>query len=188
MTSENIEELKAAWTAGTKRALAAGFDVVEVHAAHGYLLTEFLSPLSNKRTDSYGGSLENRMRLVLEVSKITRDIWPADKPVFVRISASEWDAEGEKDAQGNWRSWGIEQSIILVKELKKIGIDLIDVSSGGNYSKQKIDVKPGYQVHFAEQIKQAVPDMPVSSVGLITGGTQGTRKHAQVAFETRLKG
>lgn len=173
MTAQDIDEFKAAWTAGAKRALAAGFDIVEVHAAHGYLMTEFLSPLSNKRTDLYGGSLENRMRLVLEVAQITRDIWPADKPVFVRISASEWDARGEKDEQGNWQSWGIEQSILLVKELKKVGIDLIDVSSGGNYSDQKIDVKPGYQVPFADQIKKAVPDMPVSSVGLITGGQQG---------------
>lgn len=172
MTAKDIDELKAAWITGTKRALAAGFDVVEVHAAHGYLMTEFLSPLSNKRTDSYGGSLENRMRLLLEVTKSVREIWPDDKPVLVRISATEWDAEGEKDAQSNWRSWGIEQSIILVKELKKLGVDLIDVSSGGNYSEQKIDVKPGYQVPFADQIKKAVPEMPVSSVGLITSGTQ----------------
>lgn len=172
MNSENIEELKAAWIAGTKRSLAAGFDVVEVHAAHGYLMTEFLSPLSNKRTDSYGGSLENRMRLVLEITKSVREIWPEDKPVFVRISATEWDAEGEKDAQGNWRSWGIEQSIILVKELKKLGVDLIDVSSGGNYSGQKITIGPGYQVPFADQIKKAVPDIAVSSVGLITSGEQ----------------
>ena len=173
MTLDDIAEFKQAWTAGVKRSLESGFDVVEVHAAHGYLLTSFLSPISNQRTDQYGGSLENRMRLVLEISQITRDIWPDDKPVFVRISATEWDERGEKDSAGEWSSWGIEQSIILTKELQKMGIDLIDVSSGGNYASQKIDIGPGYQVPFADAIKKAVPNVPISSVGLITSGIQG---------------
>lgn len=173
MTLDDIAEFKQAWTAGVKRSLESGFDVVEVHAAHGYLLTSFLSPISNQRTDQYGGSLENRMRLVLEISQITREIWPQDKPVFVRISATEWDERGEKDSAGEWSSWGIEQSIILTRELQKMGIDLIDVSSGGNYASQKIDIGPGYQVPFANAIKKAVPDIPISSVGLITSGSQG---------------
>lgn len=141
-------------------------------AAHGYLLMQFLSPLSNQRSDMYGGSFENRIRLLLEVSEMTRSLWPQDKPVFVRLSATEWDAEGEKTADGEWRSWGIEQSIELVKKLKELQIDLIDVSTGGNYVKQKITLGPGYQVPFAEQITKAVPDIYVSSVGLITNGQQ----------------
>jgi 2,4-dienoyl-CoA reductase-like NADH-dependent reductase (Old Yellow Enzyme family) len=112
------------------------------------------------------------MRLPLEIAKITRDLFPKDKPVFVRISATEWDARGEKAEDGSWQSWGIEQSIILCKELQKLGIDLIDVSSGGNYSDQKITAVPGYQVPYADQIKKAIPDLPISSVGLITSGPQ----------------
>lgn len=172
MSLQNIEELIEAWKQGVLRALRAGFDVVEVHAAHGYLLSNFLSPLSNRRTDKYGGSLENRMRLILEVSKMTRQLWPQDKPVFVRISATEWDAEGEKDSSGEWRSWGLEQSILLSKELQILGINLIDVSTGGNYIRQKIDLGPGYQVRFADAIRKAVPGVAVSSVGLITTGQQ----------------
>lgn len=106
------------------------------------------------------------------MTEIVRGIWPEDKPVFVRISATEWDEEGEKNADGSWRSWGIEQSILLAQELEKLHIDLIDVSSGGNYAKQKITVGPGYQVPYAEQIKKALPKLLVSSVGLITDGKQ----------------
>lgn len=112
------------------------------------------------------------MRLVLETAKTTREMWPKDKPVFVRISGTEWDSRGEKAQDGSWQSWGIEQSTILAKELHKLGIDLLDVSSGGNYSKQAITVKPGYQVPLAEEIKKQIPDLRVSSVGLITDGKQ----------------
>lgn len=174
MTLENITELKEAFIAGTKRALAAGFDVLDLHFAHGYLVSEFLSPKSNQRTDQYGGSLENRLRLALEIVKSIKEIVPKKVAVFVRISATEWDPAGEKDKDGNWQSWGIEQSIILAKEFKKLGVDLLDVSSGGNFSGQQIKIGPGYQVPLAEAIKKAVPDLPISSVGLITSGKQGT--------------
>jgi 2,4-dienoyl-CoA reductase-like NADH-dependent reductase (Old Yellow Enzyme family) len=142
-------------------ALAAGFDVVEIHGAHGYLLHEFCSPLSNQRTDAYGGSLENRMRFPLEVARAVREAWPQDKPVFYRISATDW-AEG---------GWDVAQSIALCRELKAIGIDLIDCSSGGNVHDAKIPLGPGYQVPLAEAIRKAV-DMPVGAVGLIADATQ----------------
>lgn len=172
MSLQDIEDFKKAWEAGVKRAIKANYDVVEIHAAHGYLLTSFLSPRSNQRTDKYGGSLENRMRLVLEVTEMTRSLWPAEKPVFVRISATEWDAEGEKAVDGSWQSWGIEQSTVLAKELQRLNIDLLDVSTGGNYSKQKITLGPGYQVPYAEHIRKNVPGLVISSVGLITDGKQ----------------
>lgn len=175
MTLDNIAELKEAFIAGTKRAIAAGFDVLELHFAHGYLVSEFLSPKSNQRTDQYGGSLENRLRLALEVVKAVKDVAPKEVAVFVRISATEWDPAGEKAADGSWQSWGIEQSIVLAKELQKLGVDLLDVSSGGNFAGQKIDIGPGYQVPLAEAIKKAVPGLPISSVGLITSGKQGKK-------------
>lgn len=120
-------------------------DFIEVHAAHGYLQHEFTSPLSNTRTDQYGGSLENRLRFPLQVTKRLRAVW--DKPLFIRISATDWAEGPEKDpATGEWKQWGIEQSTIYVGELKKLGVDLIDCSSGGNWVQQKITVGPGYQV------------------------------------------
>lgn len=173
MTLDNISELKAAFVAGTKRALEAGFDVLDLHFAHGYCLSSFLSPKSNQRKDQYGGSLENRFRLALEIVQSVKELAPENVAVFVRISATEWDPAGEKDTNGEWQSWGIEQSILLAKELKKLGVDLLDVSSGGNFSGQKIDVGPGYQVPLAAAIKKAVPGLPISSVGLITSGKQG---------------
>jgi 2,4-dienoyl-CoA reductase-like NADH-dependent reductase (Old Yellow Enzyme family) len=173
MTLDDIAEFKKAFVAGAKRALAAGFDVLEAHFAHGYLVNSFLSPKSNQRKDQYGGSLENRFRLAIEIVKSVKELLPKDVSLFVRISATEWDPAGEKDENGEWQSWDIEQSILLAKELKKLGVDLLDVSSGGNFSGQKITVGPGYQVPFAEAIKKAVPDLPISSVGLITDGKQG---------------
>ncbi|GAA5924031.1 NADH:flavin oxidoreductase/NADH oxidase [Sporobolomyces koalae] len=171
MTSSDIDELKQAWKEATIRADQAGADVVEIHSAHGYLLHEFLSPLSNKRTDQYGGSLENRMRLPLEIVDVVRANWPKSKPLFIRISASDWYPEGEKNEQGEWISWGIEQSKIYLKEVEKRGVDLLDASSGGLTPQQKINVGPGYQVHFAQALK-AVSKIPISTVGLITGGKQ----------------
>ncbi|GAA6011472.1 hypothetical protein JCM11491_002798 [Sporobolomyces phaffii] len=171
MSLDDIEELKEAWKAATIRADQAGADVVEVHAAHGYLIHNFLSPLSNKRTDKYGGSLENRMRLPLEIVDITRANWPKDKALFIRISASDWYPEGEKNDEGEWISWGIEQSKVFLKEVEKRGVDLLDASSGGLTPKQKIDVRPGYQVHFADELK-SVASIPVSAVGLITSSKQ----------------
>jgi 2,4-dienoyl-CoA reductase-like NADH-dependent reductase (Old Yellow Enzyme family) len=144
-----------------KRSLAAGFEVAEVHAAHGYLLHQFLSPLSNHRSDEYGGSLENRLRFPLEVAKSVRDVWPEDLPVFIRISASDWVDGG----------WDLEQSVEFAKCLKKIGIDLIDVSTGGLVPRVKIPLAPGYQIPFAEAIRREAGIM-TGGVGLITDAHQ----------------
>ncbi len=144
-----------------RRADRLGLDAVEVHAAHGYLLHQFLSPLSNHREDRYGGSLENRMRLALEVFTAVRDVMPASKAVGVRISATDWVDGG----------WDLEQSIALAKELQQRGCDYLHVSSGGLSPAQKISAAPGFQVPFAEAIKKAVT-MPVIAVGLITEAEQ----------------
>src|SRR5262249_23496766 len=141
----------------TRRALAAGFRLIALPAAHGYLLHEFLSPLSNRRTDGYGGSLENRMRLPLRVAGAVRKLVPAELPVFVRISATDW-AEG---------GWDVEQSVVLAGRLKELGIDLIDVSSGGLVPKARIPVGKGYQVPLARKIRDEAGVM-TGAVGLIT--------------------
>lgn len=120
-------------------------DFIELHGAHGYLLHNFVSPLSNGRTDEYGGSLENRMRYPLRIIKAVRDAW-TDKPLFVRISATEWAEFPEKGDDGEWKQWGVEQSKVYVGEMKKIGVDLVDCSTGGNWVKQKIPLSHGYQV------------------------------------------
>ena len=152
-----IDGVVAAFEAATRRALAAGFRLIEIHAAHGYLLHEFLSPLSNRRTDGYGGSLENRMRLPLRVAGAVRKLVPADLPVFVRISATDW-AEG---------GWDVEQSVVLAGRLRELGIDLIDVSSGGLVPKARIPVGKGYQVPLARKIRDEAGLM-TAAVGLIT--------------------
>lgn len=149
------------------RSRKAGFKVIELHAAHGYLLNEFLSPLSNHRTDEYGGSFENRIRLLLEIVAVTRNEWPADLPLFVRISASDWVEGG----------WTIEDSVQLATILKEKDVDLIDCSSGGNSPAQKIAVGPMYQVHFAEQVKKEA-GMATGAVGLIT-----TAREAETILE-----
>ncbi|PVG02003.1 FMN-linked oxidoreductase [Serendipita vermifera] len=172
MTLEDIQRVKEAFVAATKRATAVGFDFIEVHAAHGYLFNSFMSPLSNNRTDQYGGSFENRIRLPLEVTESVRAVW--EKPLFLRISATEWAQElgPEKDENGEWKWWGPEQSVLFAERVLKAGVDLLDVSSGGNYAKQKITVGPGYQVPFAAQIKAAQPDLLVGAVGMITDPKQ----------------
>jgi len=152
-----IDGIVAAFEAATKRALAAGFEVIEIHAAHGYLLHEFFSPLSNHRTDDYGGSLENRMRLALRVAEAVRKIVPQELPVFVRISATDW-ADG---------GWDADQSVVLARALKELGIDLIDVSSGGLVPKARIPVGKGYQVPFARKLRDEA-DIKTGAVGLIT--------------------
>lgn len=122
-------------------------DFIELHGAHGYLLNEFMSPISNKRTDEYGGSFENRTRLALDVIKAVRAIW--EKPLFFRLSATEWAEAAlgpEQGETGEWKWWGVKQTQLLAPLLKSAGVDLLDVSSGGNYEGQKIDVRPGYQV------------------------------------------
>lgn len=157
MSLAQIEQLKAQFVAAAKRADRLGFDLIELHGAHGYLLHQFLSPLSNQRTDQYGGSLTGRMRLLLEVFTEVRAVFPAHKPIGVRISATDWVAGG----------WDEAQSITLAQELKTLGCTYIHVSSGGLSSQQQIPVGPNYQVPFAENIKQQT-GMPTIAVGLIT--------------------
>ncbi len=157
LDAEGMAKIRADFKASAVRALAAGFKVVEVHAAHGYLLHEFLSPISNHRTDNYGGSFKNRVRFVREVVQDVRGIWPDDLPLFVRVSASDWTEGG----------WTIEDSVQLSALLKQDGVDLIDCSSGGNVQKATIPVEPNYQVPFAEQIKRET-GLPTGAVGLIT--------------------
>jgi 2,4-dienoyl-CoA reductase-like NADH-dependent reductase (Old Yellow Enzyme family) len=157
LDERGIAEIVAAFENATRRALAAGFRVIEIHAAHGYLLHEFLSPLSNHRSDDYGGSLENRMRLLLRVAETVRRKVPDELPVFVRISATDW-ADG---------GWDIEQSVVLGARLKNLGIDLIDVSSGALVPNVRIPVSKGYQVPFARKIRDEAKIM-TGAVGLIT--------------------
>jgi 2,4-dienoyl-CoA reductase-like NADH-dependent reductase (Old Yellow Enzyme family) len=156
-----IDRVIRAFGEAARRALAAGAKVVEIHAAHGYLLNSFLSPLSNKRTDEYGGSFENRMRLLCEVTEETRKSWPEKYPLLVRISASDWVKGG----------WTIEDSVALAKKLGPLGVDLIDCSSGGNVPDAKIAVGPGYQVPFAARIR-AEAKMRTGAVGMITSAQQ----------------
>ncbi|KAM0787996.1 hypothetical protein ACM66B_006197 [Microbotryomycetes sp. NB124-2] len=175
MTLEHIQEFKEAWRDAVRRADEAGVDVVEVHAAHGYGLHEFLSPIANKRADHYGGSLENRMRLALEIVDITRATLPKGKEVWVRISATDHHEHGETDTNGNYISWGIEQSKTFLKECAKRGVSLLEASSGGVDTHQKITVSPGYQVRLAQALKDSVSpedEIVISTVGLITKGAQ----------------
>ncbi|KIP10149.1 hypothetical protein PHLGIDRAFT_28664 [Phlebiopsis gigantea 11061_1 CR5-6] len=170
MDDKDIAQVEEAFHAAVERCKQIGFDFIEIHAAHGYLLHNFVSPLSNHRTDQYGGSLENRLRFPLKVIERVRKAW--EKPLFVRISATDWAEGPEQGENGEWRYWGLEQSKFFVGELQTLGVDLVDVSSGGNYSKQTIPVGPGYQAPFAKAIKQAYPDLPISTVGLITDPKQ----------------
>ena len=157
MTLADIEKVTTDFVTAAKRAVEAGFEVIEIHAAHGYLFHEFLSPLSNKRTDEYGGSLENRMRFPLETASKVRETVPQNLPVFVRISATDWTENG----------WDLVQSIEFCRQLKEIGIDLIDVSTGGNVPDAKIPVAPNYQVSFAKEIREKVK-IATGAVGMIT--------------------
>jgi len=161
LTAAGIEKVIADFKAATVRCIAAGYQVIEIHAAHGYLFHQFLSPLSNLRTDEYGGSFENRIRLLLEVTAAIKEVWPAENALFIRLSATDW-AEG---------GWSPEESIKLAAILKEKGADLIDCSSGGNVPYQVIPVGPGYQVQFAEAIKKGA-DILTGAVGLITEAKQ----------------
>jgi 2,4-dienoyl-CoA reductase-like NADH-dependent reductase (Old Yellow Enzyme family) len=160
-----MEKIGSDFVAAAHRAIEAGFDLVEVHAAHGYLLHEFLSPLSNHRKDEYGGSFENRIRFPLEVVRAVRAKWPQHLPVFVRISATDWAPESLGPA------WDLEQSVEFARRLKQEGVDLIDVSSGGNHPAQQIPVGPGYQVHHAHTIRHEA-GIPTGAVGMITAPAQ----------------
>lgn len=161
LDKNGIQKVITDFKTATKRVVEAGYKVLEIHAAHGYLLHQFLSPLTNIRTDEYGGSFENRIRFTLEILEVVQTEWPKDFPLIVRISATDW-ADG---------GWNIEESIKLSKILKEKGVDLIDVSSGGLVSHQKIPVGPGYQVHFAEKVKKET-DILTGAVGLITEAKQ----------------
>ena len=157
LDAAGLQGVIQAFADATRRAERAGFRVIEIHAAHGYLLHEFLSPLSNERTDQYGGSFENRTRLLREVVQAVRQNWPERYPLFLRISATDWVAEG----------WDIEQSIELVRQLKPLGVDLVDCSSGGIIPKVSIPTGPGYQTQFAERIRRETGIL-TGAVGMIT--------------------
>jgi 2,4-dienoyl-CoA reductase-like NADH-dependent reductase (Old Yellow Enzyme family) len=157
LDADGLKKVIADFRTATERSLAAGFKVIELHAAHGYLLHQFLSPLSNQRTDTYGGSFENRSRLLLEVVAAVRQVLPPDFPLIVRISATDWTEGG----------WNANESVKLAGILKDRGVDLIDCSTGGNVPHAKIPVGPGYQVEFAERIKRET-GLLTGAVGLIT--------------------
>lgn len=162
LNESEINQLIRDFGAATERAVEAGFQVIEIHAAHGYLINEFLSPLTNKREDRYGGSFENRIRLLLEIINVIRKIVDDSFPLFVRISASDWVAGG----------WTIDDSVSLAKVLKDEGVDLIDCSSGGVSPEQKISLGPLYQVNFAEKVKKEAGIL-TGAVGLITSAAEG---------------
>jgi len=169
LTLEGIQRIKDAFVSAAKRAIEAGFDVIEIHNAHGYLLHEFLSPVSNLRTDQYGGSWENRTRLTREIVEAVRAVIPKDMPLFLRISADDW-LKGQDEFP---ESWTIEDTVRLAPVLAELGVDLLDTSSGGLHPKQKISGGPGYQVPFSKAVKQEVGDkLLVTAVGTITNGPQ----------------
>ena len=161
LSKGEIASLIDSFRAAAQRALAAGFQVVEIHGAHGYLIHQFLSPLSNRRTDEYGGPLANRMRFALQVTEAVRGAWPRDLPLFLRVSASDWVEGG----------WDVADSVELARCARGIGVDLIDCSSGGSSLEQKIPLAPGYQVPFAERIRREA-EIPTGAVGLITSAKQ----------------
>jgi len=168
LSKEQIKGLVEAWVAATKRALTAGVDFVEVHGAHGYLLHSFVSPATNTRDDEYGGKpLENRVRFPLEVVRAVRKTIPEDMPLFYRVSGTDWLPEGQ--------GWDIQQTIEFAKMLAKEGVDLLDVSSGGNHRDQQIPAGPGFQVPLASAVKKAVPGLAVGAVGIITNGPQANK-------------
>ncbi len=159
--TQDIDALIKAFAAAATRALAAGFEVLELHMAHGYLLHEFLSPLSNQRTDAYGGDLTNRMRVPLAVTRAVRAVWPESLPLFVRISATDWKEGG----------WDPEQSVALAAALKTLGVDLVDCSTGGLVPDARIPAGPGFQTPFATRIREKT-GLPTGAVGLITDALQ----------------
>jgi 2,4-dienoyl-CoA reductase-like NADH-dependent reductase (Old Yellow Enzyme family) len=164
MTLDDIAAVREAFVSSAERALRAGFKVIELHFAHGYLGHSFLSPAVNKRTDAYGGSFENRIRFPLETAAAVRAVWPADLPLFARISATDWLPEGE--------GWDVEQSVRFAQELKAVGVDLIDVSSGAAVPHAKIPIAPGFQVPLAARVRKDGNGVLVSAVGLITEPAQ----------------
>lgn len=164
MTGADLARVTAAFAAAAGRAVAAGFEVVEIHAAHGYLLHQFLSPVSNRRTDEYGGSFEGRTRWPLEVIDAVRAAWPEDRPLLVRVSATDWAPEGTD-------GWTLDDTVAFAAVLRERGVDLVDCSSGGSLPDARIPVGPGYQVPFAEAVR-AKAGLPTGAVGMITDAAQ----------------
>jgi 2,4-dienoyl-CoA reductase-like NADH-dependent reductase (Old Yellow Enzyme family) len=164
LSKNEIQKLQASFVSAAQRALKANFDIIEIHAAHGYLAHEFLSPLSNIRTDDYGGSFENRIRFLLEISSQVRSVWPLDRALLVRISSTDWVEGG----------WDLTESVELCKKLKEIGVDLIDVSSGGLSPLQKLKAEANYQVSFAEKIRKETA-LPTGAVGMICDPEQAEK-------------
>jgi len=164
LNKAEIRGIAESFAAAARRALTAQFEVIEIHAAHGYLINEFLSPLANRRRDEYGGSFENRIRFVLEVTAAIRGAWPDSLPLFIRISASDWMEHG----------WTIDDSVKLAGILKSLGVDLVDCSSGGSSPHAKIELGPGYQVPFAERIRRETGVL-TGAVGMITEPQQADR-------------
>src|SRR5258706_2093578 len=178
LSLDGIQSIVSAFAAAARRACEAGFRVIEIHAAHGYLIHEFLSPLSNQRTDAYGGPFENRTRILREIVAAVRGSWPEGAPLFVRISATDWVEGG----------WDIQQSIELARQLRELGVDLIDCSSGGNVPQAKIPVGAGYQTPFADQIRReaniltgavGVVTLPVQAEDILGTGQAGAVHHAR---------
>ena len=168
LSADDIAGLVEAFAAAARRALAAGFEVAEIHGAHGYLIHEFLSPLANQRADEYGGDLAGRSRFLLEVVRAVRAVWPDDKPLLVRLSATDWVHDG----------WDVQQTVEVARSLAGEGVDLVDVSSGGLSPDQQIALRPGYQVPFARQVREG-SGLPVAAVGLITSPQQAEQVLAE---------
>ena len=197
MTSQDIQDVIDGFRDSAKRAVAAGVDVIENHAAHGYLISSWLSPISNKRTDQYGGNFENRIRLLLEIIKAVREVIPTGMPLLVRVSSTEWMEESSEP-----KSWDVESTIRLAKLLPALGVDLLDVSSGGNNEKQAIPLNNDYQVDIAGGIRSAlheagIKDLLIGAVGMITeaeaaksivqNGKEGPRDHVEIESESGQK-
>ncbi|MBA2445363.1 MAG: tRNA-dihydrouridine synthase, partial [Nocardioidaceae bacterium] len=161
LSRAEIADIVTAFAQAAERAIEAGFDVIELHAAHGYLLHSFLSPLSNQRTDDYGGGFDNRVRMLLETTEAVRGVWPESKPLFVRVSATDWTEGG----------WDGDQTVELARRLRARGVDLLDCSSGGAVPGVHIPTGPGYQVQFAARVRREAA-LPAAAVGLITDPRQ----------------
>jgi 2,4-dienoyl-CoA reductase-like NADH-dependent reductase (Old Yellow Enzyme family) len=184
LTHADIDRIVDEFAAAARRAAAAGYKVVELLAGHGYLIHQFLSPFSNQRTDSYGGSFENRIRFALRVVDAVRAAWPEELPLFARVSATDWLTENPEDDR---EGWTIEDSVRLARELKEHGVDLLNVSSGGLVPDARITVGPGYQVAFAARIK-AEAGLPVAAVGMITEPEQAEKILADSEADAILMG
>jgi 2,4-dienoyl-CoA reductase-like NADH-dependent reductase (Old Yellow Enzyme family) len=197
MSAQDIQDVINGFRDSAKRALAAGVDVIEIHAAHGYLLSSWLSPISNKRTDKYGGSFENRIRLLIEVIKTVREVIPSGMPLLLRVSSTEW-----MENSGEPESWDVDSTIRLAKLLPALGVDLLDVSSGGNNEKQSLTPYNDYQVDIAGRIRSAlheagIKDLLIGAVGMITeaeaaksivqNGKEGPRDQVEIESESGQK-